>query len=179
MKSICIFPALLLFLLASCKSENPTTANGGPTVFLNSSFESTGTPSSDGWTISSSPMGGFATDVPTNGGNYSIFLQASNPGGSATINIALPFGVHLFRFSVWAKTGSVAGHADLVYVPSVGQSMRLYQIDVPDTTWRQYSIVDSLPSQTGDSIKVVLSAGFSELIFSRTYFDLCKLEQIQ
>jgi hypothetical protein len=166
-------------MFPSCKSQSPTTASTGSTILLNSSFESSGSPSSDGWTIPSSPMGGYSTDVPPNGGTYSIFLEASNPGGSASVEVALPLGAHIFRFSLWAKTASITGRADLQFVPANGQSILSKRMDIPDTTWREYSIDDTLTAQTGDSVKVFLFAGIGEVIISRTYFDLCKIEEIK
>ena len=179
MQVIRYFSFLFILVLPSCKNQSPTTINTVSTILLNSSFESGGSPSSDGWTISSSPMGGYSTDVPPNGGTYSIFLEASNPGGSASIKIALPQGAHIFRFSVWAKVTRLTGRAEIDFVHAIDQTIYFKQIDIPDTTWREYSIYDTLSVSSGDSLKVFLSPGFSELIASRTNFDICKVEQIQ
>jgi hypothetical protein len=179
MQAIRFFSFLFILVLPSCKNQSPTTINTESTILLNSSFESGGTPSSDGWTISSPPMGGYSTVVPPNGDTYSIFLEASNPGGSDFINIALPQGVHIFRFSVWAKVTKLTGRAEIDFVHAIDQAIYFKQIDIPDTTWREYSIYDTLSVSSGDSLKVFLSPGFSELIASRTNFDICKVEQIQ
>lgn len=179
MNAIRCFSLVLILTLPSCKSQSPTTVNTGTTILLNSSFETAGSASSDGWTISSPPMGSFSTDVPPNGGMYSIFLVASNPGGSASIKVALPLGAHIFRFSLWAKTAGIIGRADLQFVPTNGQLILSKRIDIPDTTWREYSIDDTLTAQIGDSLKVLLSSRFAEVLIAKTYFDVCKLEEIQ
>jgi len=179
MKQIRIVPVLFLLLLASCKSESPTSSGTGAIVLLNSSFESDGMPSDSIWSIPPPPLSGFSTDVPPNGGKYSIFIEAGNPGQNALASLALPQGMHVFRLSIWAKTTAVTGYADLLFVPAYSSNDLRKRIEIPDTTWHQYSLDDTLTAQSGDSIRVVLSAGIGEVIFSLAYFDLCKLEQLQ
>lgn len=168
-----------LLLFASCKPKGPTSPGAEPIVLFNSSFESGGKPSDSLWNLPPPPAFNFSTDVPPNGGKYSIFIEAGNPGQNAVATLALPPGMHVYRLSVWAKTTAVIASADLLSFSADGSEGLRKRVDIPDTAWHQYSLDDTVTAQAGDSVKVILSAGIGEVIFSLAYFDLCKLEQIQ
>ncbi len=186
MKPICIFLVSLLILLSSCKSESPTSASGGSIVLFNSSFDSSATPNSNGWRFSDSSLVGFSTDVPPNGGSYSIFLKSSNISySSAVAAIAVPSGVHIYHLSVWAKsitskgaTGGFPPHAYLGVIPTKGNFFLRGFATISDSVWREYSFYDTLTTQPGDSAEILLTPEEENGNSNRTYFDLCRLEEI-
>jgi hypothetical protein len=186
MKQFSIFSVCLLLFLASCKNGSPTSTNDGAIVLFKSSFDSNSTPNSNGWRFSDSSLVGFSTDVPPNGGKYSIFLKSSTISDSrAVTKIALPSGVNIYHLSVWAKsimskgaTGLFPPRASLGVIPAKGYLLIFGYATISDSVWREYSFYDTLTTQPGDSAEILLTPEYADVNANRTYFDLCRLEEI-
>jgi len=187
MKQFSIFSVCLLLFLASCKNGSPTSTNDGTIVLFKSSFDSSSSPSSSGWSLSDSSLIAFSTDVPPNGGKYSIVLESSNVSDPrATAKIALPSGNHIYRLSIWAKSITPDGATGL-FPPranfAVIESKILGPVgfaNVSDSVWTEYSVTDTLTTQAGDSAEIILMpAQYGNLKENQTYFDLCEFEEIK
>jgi hypothetical protein len=179
MKQFGIFLVWLLLLLVSCKSAGPTGPTSEPSILFNSSFEADGKPSLDGWIVHDSTSASSSNDVPPSGGIVSLCLQDANFGNDAIAQIPLPSGFHIYRLSIWAKKTSTSGRFDVGFLPAQRQILPWDFAIISDTSWREYSLTDTLTTKIGDSLKIFLSPGYAEVILGRTYFDLCKMEQLQ
>jgi len=158
------------------KSVNPPPPN--PNELLNSTFESNGMPDTDGWTLSARPLAEIVEEAPPGGGTYSVRLTAATPeGGKAWIIIPAAADKQNYKLSFWAKTNSPSS---LVYFDLLrnGQVESHNELNVRDTVWTQYSVVDTFQVVSGDSIRVIFQERLEQIILRETYFDLCKVETI-
>ena len=169
-----------LFLLWNCDECSTCTDPPGEEdkILVNTSFEKNGSPSADGWTISQPPLGNFVTDTPPGGGTYSIFLEASNPGGLAKIQVAALSSINIYHLSFWAKSKFVIGGANLSFVRN-GSVVDQKKLSIPDTVWTMYILTDTFQVNQGDSIRIEFYAGISAIETGGSYFDLCKLETVE
>jgi hypothetical protein len=76
---ISAIPILLFFISCSDDDAPTNTGNDGPIVLLNTTFEGSGKGDFQGWQfrendVSASEYFKFSTDVPTNGGSWSLML---------------------------------------------------------------------------------------------------------
>jgi hypothetical protein len=167
--------ALLIFGCTEEETTEPTDEN----TLLYSSFEKNGRFSPDGWTLpvqsDSSP------DVPAGGGNFSLVLLASNPPDTAYIKVPVKTQFNKFKLTIWAYstgvTSGIYGEAILSLVRN-GSVIDSSSILVNLNIWKSYTIQDTFSVAAGDSFMVQLSAGISQLLPGKTYFDLCRLQGI-
>ena len=184
MKINIFFSSILLsvfFICVKCqKSEEPIS---GPinnnNLIINSSFETEGNPTLGDWLANDINRVEFSNDTPEDGGKYSITLEADwSPSPPSIFTLKkLVKGNHKYNFSFWAKCRGIGGYGYLCLI-NADTLIISKSTHVTDTTWTKYSIMDTISSSEYDSLKVILSGGFTHLIFGKTYFDLCKLEII-
>jgi len=165
----------LALLIIGCTQDDPTEPTDENTL-LYSSFEKNGKFSSEGWTLPS--QSDSSTDVPAGGGNFSLVLEASNPPESAHIKVPVKTNFNEFKLTFWAKstgvTSGINGEAILSLVRN-GSVIDSSSILVDLNIWKSYTIQDTFSVAAGDSFMVQLTAGISQLLPGKTYFDLCRL----
>ena len=173
-----IYPFLLglVFLFSGC-TEEETTEPTDENLLLNTSFEKNGKFSSEGWTL---PIGtDSSSNVPSGGGNYSLVLNASSPPEVyAQIKVPVKTNYNEFKLTFWSKYSVIEGKVILSLVRN-GSVIDSSSILVDDIIWKDYSIQDTYNVSAGDSFMVQLTAGISQLLPGKTYFDLCKLYGVQ
>ena len=177
-KIIKIVIAVITLIIISCSEDkNPVNPSSSSNIILNSSFEKNGTPDTEGWEISASPLGEIITDAPSGGGTYCLRLEASNPGGMATRTISTVTDKQIYSLSFWAKTNQPSSKAffDLIRNSQVEHRT---EINVSDTVWTEYSIIDTLQAMSGDSLRITFSERLTQLIFLQSYFDLVKVQTV-
>ncbi len=166
----------MLVLLPACSSkDNPSAADNLPEILLNSSFEQNGNPSIENWISNDTTGIKIVDEAPAEGGKYSLRIKASwFPENSTSIIIDAPQGNNIFKLSVWAKYFNVSGTIDLKKESDPDKK----SINVADTSWTVYSLIDTINIKAGEKLQVVLNGGISQIIAGETYFDLIKLEQL-
>ena len=171
---------LVVFLFAlfiyGC-TEEETTEPTDENTLLYSSFEKNGKFSSDGWSLPA--LADSSNDVPTGGGSFSLQLEASQPPETyAYKNVPVKTQFNNYKLTFWAKssgvTSGINGKAILSLLRN-GSVIKSSSILVDDITWKSYSIQDTFSVASGDSFRVELTAGISQLFSGKSYYDLCRL----
>lgn len=154
---------------------------GDENLLVNSSFETLGMPSLNGWFVSDTSEVHFAEEAPPSGGCWSV---AINPGWVPTMysistTIAAPEGSHRYELSFWTKSWDTWGMARIILKRPDTLAVRKYTA-FSDTTWSTYSLVDTLSTDQGDSLVIELSGGMEEVstVWSKTFYDLVRLEKL-
>lgn len=170
-----ILVAVIAVGFYSCKKSGDTIVGppNGVNLIANSSFESNGTPSFQGWQVNDTSLVRFSTDVPPDGGAWSICIETVWGHARVQTIIALPEGTHPYKLSIWAKRQGVGGTISLIFNNAIRNSLT-----VSDTTWTVYTFNDTLTTVGGDRVVVELAGGFSQLLSGKTYFDICKFERL-
>ena len=169
-----------------CKKSSSVTGPGGQQGQLdligNSSCEQGGVPSIAGWRQSYPDTGfiHFSSDVPVNGGQYSVSLKNGwGPLPSLQAIVPAPSGTHQYRISLWSKTLPLG---PLVYA-SGGVSIRQKAPDTlifhkwltfSDTVWTEHMLLDTIVTKQDDSLVVSISGGQSQWSSGQTLFDLVR-----
>lgn len=174
-----LFVFTLLFIICSCSEEEPT-APTEENLLLNTSFEKNGQASSDGWTL---PNGSnFSSDVPPDGGAYSLELMANAPPDFAFIKVPAKTQYTINKLTFWTKSGGVTsniyGEAILTQIRN-GAELKSRGILVDKIVWSSFNIQDTFNVAEGDSFLVQLSGGISQLLSAKSYFDRCQLQGIK
>ena len=172
-KYLKLFTSLLftLFILG-CTDDEPTEPTDENTL-LYSSFEKDGRFSFDGWTLP--VQSDSSTDVPSGGGNFSLLLEASQPPEVyAYIKVPAKTEFTEYKLTIASKYSGIEGKMILSLVRN-GSVIKSSSILIDDIIWESYSIQDTYDVASGDSFMVQLTAGFSQLLPGKTYFDLCTL----
>ena len=177
------FVAITLFLLTliwSCSNNENSVNPPNSTTLFSTSFEENGFFSAEGWSL---PLNSdSSTDIPQNGGKYSLLLNSTSPPEEYA-EVILPVMTQLndYKLSFWAKssgvTNDVYGKAVLALVRN-GSVVKSQSLTIDNISWQSYSIEDTFTVAEDDSLLIQLSAGINQLIPGKTYFDLCKLEAI-
>ncbi|RKY92452.1 MAG: hypothetical protein DRQ01_06280 [Ignavibacteriae bacterium] len=171
---------LLLFahLLSRCSDSLITPVNEN-NLIPNPSFELNGVSTVAFWFVNMPSLVHFTNDTPTNGGNWAITIDVLWGSGNDVIStVIIPEGTHIYKFSFWSKYSNKPGFAETL----LAARDSLYQINriiVDSESWKNYSILDTITSVSGDSLKIKLSGGFSNIVPGKTYFDLCTLELLE
>ena len=162
-----------------CSEEkNPIIPPPVDNLLIETSFEENGQPSSDGWKITSTLSDNFSTDVPDSGGSYSIVLEAGWDGGTAEVQVPALFQYSNYLLSFYSKFNQLEGSATLSLIRE-GNVVSENSVTIDDTTWSAYSLPANFSIMQGDSLKVTLYGGLSQLIQGQTNFDLCKLVVVE
>ena len=166
----------LALLIIGCTEDDPTEPTDENTL-LYSSFEKNGRFSSEGWTFPA--QSDSSSDVPAGGGNFSLLLEATQPPKVyAQIKVPVKTSYNEFKLTIWAySTGVTSGINGEVILSLMrnGSVIDSSSVLVDDIIWKSYSIQDTFTVAAGDSFMVQLTAGFSQLLPGKTYFDLCRL----
>ncbi len=186
MKQSKFIPGLIILLLAlaapGCKESGSGSIENGEessgNLLLNPSFESNGAPSLEHWSVQDTSRVRFSPDVPPGGGSYSVAIAVDwAPPAFVRTAVAAPAGAHRYRLSWWGKSEQIAGAAYLgiqkpdtliLFYPHGGLTI--------DSTWTEYSLLDTIATETGDKLVITLSGGISQWSGGKTYYDLCSLE---
>jgi hypothetical protein len=177
------FIFMLLFIFCSCNEEE-TTAPTDENLLLNTSFEKNGRFSAEGWKLAA--LSDSSSDVPPNGGSFSLVLQANAPPEDyASIKVPVKTQYTINQLSFWAKSTGISsgiyGKAILSQVRNGSQikSSSILIDEVDGIVWQNYSIRDTFNIAPGDSFMVQLTGGTAQLLPGKTYFDLCQLQGIK
>ena len=179
-----LFKIILLFiplLINSCdKAIDPVIQTN---LLQNPSFEENGQPSLSGWNVTDISMINFSNDVPPDGGKWSLLMYGRNSliQGRVRLNLVsqkvrLLKGTYIYTFSFWAKTDSANGSV-AVLSAIINDTSRFYKnLEITNSNWTNYNIVDTLSSANYDSVEVVFLNGLSfQGVQGKTFFDLCSL----
>jgi hypothetical protein len=167
-------PILFILVNTTCSDENNPVNPPLEKVLFSTSFEKNGQPSGDGWRITSGLANNFSTDAPDSGGSYSLVLEAGWNGGTAEIQIPALTQYSNYQLSFYSKFHHFEGRAFLSQIRD-GNVISEKSVSIIDTTWIAYSLSANFSLMQGDSLKVTLYGGLTQLISGETYFDLCKL----
>ncbi len=173
------FTLLLFTLLLNRCSDSIITPENENNLITNTSFEENGDSSLADWFVNMPSFVHFTNDTPPNGGNWAITIDVLWGSGNDVITtVKIPEGTHIYKFSFWSKYSNNPGYAEtlLVSQDSVSQINRTY---ADSESWKNYSILDTITSVSGDSLQIKLSGGFSHIAPGKTYFDLCTLELVE
>jgi len=185
MKNRLIFTLIILILSTlfffQCDEDSITSPDIGHNLIINPSFEENGNASLAGWIIAGDTLNQFTNDTPPNGGNWAVTINSvwiSPLVNGIYTTVKLPPGTHIYRFTVWAKYQKVTGSTNLLIVKPDTTIVRR-TIQIIDTLWKQYSLIDTISADGSDSLRVVLSGGGSQLLLGKSFFDLCTFELVE
>jgi hypothetical protein len=172
---VLIVSAAMTVGIYRCKDSGGTIVGppSGGNLIANSSFESNGTPSLQGWQVIDTSVVRFSTDTPPDGGAWSIYIETVWGQARIQTAVALPEGTHHYKLSTWAKRQGVGGKISLIFNKAIRKSLT-----ITDATWTVYTFNDTLTTVRGDSVVVELAGGSSQLFSGETYFDICKFERL-
>jgi len=163
---------LFVLLISACTENDPTEPTDENTL-LYTSFEKNGKFSSDGWSLPA--LADSSNDVPTGGGSFSLQLEANQPPEVyAQIKVPVKTDYNEFKLTFWSKYSVIEGKVILSLVRN-GSVIDSSSVLVDGIIWESYSIQDTFSVAAGDSFMVQLTAGVSQLLPGKTYFDLCRL----
>ncbi len=173
---------LLPFTLLNYQCSDSIIVPGNENnLILNPSFEENGNASLAWWIIAGDTINQFTTDIPPNGGNWAITINSvwiSPLTNGIYTTVKLSPGIHIYHFSVWAKYQKVTGSTNMLIVKP-DTTIVLRSIQITDTLWKQYSVIDTIAADDSDSLRIILSGGGSQILFGKSYFDLCTLELLE
>jgi hypothetical protein len=167
------------------KSENQIVNPPSDTnLVTNGSFEIGGGASLQDWQTNSTDTAliNFSTDVPINGGSFSLRLKNewSFPG-AVWQSIVPPSGTHRYRLSAYAKvlrSGIMAGGWISIGIKQGGTWNTTKSYAFTDTTWREIAIVDTLTTVPGDTLRVCLNGDGTQFSFGYALFDLVHFQRL-
>ena len=171
---------VLILALVSCTEESSTNPPSGTTL-INTSFESNGRFTASGWTLPI--LSDSSTDAPPNGGAFSLLIESTQPPElyAETKVLALE-DYNRFALTFWSKssgvTNGIFGKAILTLLRN-GTEIKSVELSLDNISWESHSISDTFTVAIGDSFRVRLSGGMSQLFSGETKFDLCRLEAIE
>jgi hypothetical protein len=168
-------------IMTGCSGDSIVDGDNSGNLLLNSSFEQGGVFSLAGWQVFDTSAVKSSSDVPSNGGSYSVSIDAVW-GLQGFIRTAVPAvpGTAIYQFSSWAKAVGSAGMGKMdLGLKQADSTHALKGLTVADSIWHHYSLIDTVTANAGDSLVITLSGGFSQLETGTTYYDLCRLERIR
>jgi len=174
-----LFALLLVAILISRCSDSIITPENEDNLILNPSFELNGVSTVAFWFVNMPSLVQFTNDTPPNGGNWAITIDVLWGSGNDVItSIAIPEGTHVYKFSFWSKYSNKPGYTE-IHLDARDSLYQINRINVDSESWKNYSILDTITSVSGDSLQIKLSGGFSNIVPGKTYFDLCTLELLE
>ena len=171
---------LSLLAISGCSKSNNPTAPSAPqprNLIINSSFDSAGRPSLEGWTADTNDttLVGFSSDVPPGGGAYSVYLKTTEIMTAVT----LPAGTHHYRLSAWAKvifpsgsSSTYGGAMTLLYPGSPPGDGKSYLFS--SSVWTYGSFLDTLTLSQDTPLHIYLVCGVQSV--DHVLFNLCTFE---
>ena len=173
---------LIVICLFFSLSSNSILAygDGDSTNFiLNSSFEINNQPTLQSW-VTDTSLAKALQDAPPDGGQWSLQLV---PGwipqeGFAQTYVSGKSGVGVYQLTFWSKS-VYSWHGSVTFGQWTQKGwLQSKMIYCDSAIWTQYSLIDTLSLQAGDTIGVHLSAGRAEVARGQVLFDLIDLEKI-
>jgi hypothetical protein len=172
--------AIYFFFLVLPSKSILADGSDSTNLIQNSSFETNNQPTLQFW-ITDTLLAEVLQDAPPGGGQWSLQLS---PGwipqeGFAQTYVSGQSGIGVYQLTFWSK--SISGWKGSVMIGQWSQ-MSWVQSNIiycDSTTWTQYSLIDTLSLQIGDTIGVHLSAGRTEVAYGRVLFDLIHLRRIE
>ena len=175
-------PLVLGSVLCGCTGpDDPDILQSSPLDLIpNSSFESNGVASLEGWTIGDSSFVRSVNIAAPSGGQWSLSIQtAPFPGSYAFERVPATEGTHRYRYSLWAKfSGQTYGAAGVSLWQYPGSSLVRTVFLPHDTTWTLHSVIDTLTASAQDSLVFLLIGGSNDNGVGQTFFDLCRIERL-
>jgi hypothetical protein len=176
-----IFLSTFILTLLSFSCKDSTTMSGTTEdheLIANGSFEHHGNPSLDGWHQSYSDTNFvlFSTDTPLNGGHYSVSLL--NNWGTPELQsfVAAPKGIYRYHLSVWSKSLPPVGWVGAMGVIRIDHQttdslIHWKLLFFSDSLWTQYTLLDTINCDQGDTLIISISPGSGQWNWGRTLFD--------
>ncbi len=175
MKTIILVLSILLLVFYSCtqyvEPDDPVTKSK---TLIFTSFESGGNASLDNWISPGPPVVKFATDVPANGGKYSIFLKAREIGAYVYTTVPALEGTHNYRLTFWSKSTEDPGSLE-IYLKQDGNKVGKKREVIRTAEWTSFTIEADFTALASDSIEVMLVGSLYIIPQGFNYFDLIKL----
>lgn len=170
---------LLITIHSGCDSKNTNSDCDGGTIGIhgnlvpNSSFESRGEPSMNGWQFSERYPPRILADAPDSGGCYSLGIGAGwiPMRGSAWASISGIQSGEVLRLSASVKGGSGIGLTAKPQ-PSMDGGKWIFS---SDSSWTKLTIVDTVSLEPGAPVYVVLVGPTCEVCLETGQFDLVTL----
>ena len=180
---ILVFPCIFV----ACKKSGESLVTPPTTdinLLTNGSFESNGVPSLQTWrgyNPNDTTRVSFSTDVPPQGGYFSLRLKNEWTFAGGVIAVVPAFlGTHQYRLSAYAKCEPYPrahGYMTLGFLQS-DSLVKENAYFISDSGWVACSLIDTLSASSGDSILVGLAGDIFSFAVGYTFFDLCKLEKL-
>ena len=177
---------LVALLFVSCSNSHDSVISppiSDNNLLSNGSFELNGVPSLQGWrsVFTDTATVSFSTDVPTNGGSFSLRLKNEwSFAGRIAAVVPAPVGMHRYRLSAWVKCMPYpyANGSMSLSLESPDSILSIKYFYFADTVWTGISLVDTLSATVGDTLFVGLSGDIHQFAAGYSFFDLCKLEKL-
>ncbi len=175
---------LFVFVVAAIsgcsKSSDVTTPiqSHDSVVVFQTSFEANGIPSLQGWIPTDTLLVRFSTQVPIDGGSYSLQIVGLRRRTNWVVeSIPATRGTNFVRMSFWARrTGQATPYVVLGLKRGEG-IIAAHGIPVIDTAWTSYAMDDTLAAEQGDSLWVKIDGGSGESWDGTSFYDLIALKR--
>ena len=170
---------LTIFAATSCRKDNAIVPSGAnENLITDSSFESNGQPSFQGWTGQSKTYS-FVNDVPTGGGQWSLQLEPCwfPCEGYAETFVTGFNGNYTFKLICDTKAINWTGQIILRKQNQSGTTIDLTKISFNNPAWTTVSLTTNVSLQTTDKLVVHLSAGGTEVANGQVLFDKINLQK--
>ena len=181
MRAGILLPMLFTCANLLCCSEPTMEPAKVTNLVTNPSFERGGSPSLEGWTLVNydSAFVRFVTDVPPNGGSYSISadnfwafrfsLQASFP---------ISPGEHMYQFSAWSRIDAPLSWGEMsIRHKTADTTFDRKSIWFDDSVWTKQILADTIVGEQADTIVVSLHSDPSQWSSGSVFYDLVELIQ--
>ena len=175
------FLMISAFLLYHCTNITNSIITTGESnnLIINSSFEKGGDSSLVGWNAEIPSTVYFTIDTPPNGGNWALTIDVLwGIGNNVISTVNILSGAHVYKFSRWSKYFVKPGYADLSLV-TTDSIYIINHIQINSDIWTKYSMIDTITSNSKDSLRVTLSGGFFNTLPGNTFFDLLTIELLE
>lgn len=174
-----LFSIIVILGVFSCKESSPISGTTEhEELIVNGSFEQGGNPSLDGWHQSYSDPNFvlFSTDAAPNGGLYSVSLL--NDWGAPELQsfVAAPKGTYRYHLSAWSKCLPPVGYVGAMGAIRIDHQTTdslIYRkwLFFSDSLWIQYTLLDTINCDQGDTLIISISPGRGQFNYGRTLFD--------
>jgi hypothetical protein len=174
---------LLSLLIASCSKAPVGPGNAQGNLIGNPDFQEADTASLEGWTTSGLTQ--VVAIAPPAGGRYSLQLEPGwlGTGGFtyARTYVTNQSGTGIYDLSLWGKSFANFTLGVSIGLWSQGRFYKQKSYTTNDTLWHSISILDTLATQSADTIAVELDGGAYETIniHWKALCAMIKLERAQ
>lgn len=181
MKKI-LFAAILLLFIFCQKDTSPTSPSAvGTNLIKNASFELDGNATIKYWEVKNGNGVRLVEDAPPGGGAFAVQVDADwfplDLQPHLLTRVYSP-GSYVFKLSFWGKYSRFVAGGAAIRIKRPDTTFQDCYLNVRDTSWTYYSILDTIHTQPSDSIIIALFGGFTHLPAGSTSFDLIKFEVV-